>query len=247
MFIELGQALSWFTVPANWLLIIQVLALALLFAKRYVVGSWLFAATVIVYFAFTQLPVAGMLMRPLEQAYLPPANLPEKIDGIVLLGGATDPDLTKAYLKPQLNSEAERLTEFMVLARRYPESRLVITGGSPRPDSGSDADVSRQFLDAQQFDTTKVLFERTSRTTYESAVKTYELVKPAANETWVLITSASHMPRGYGVFRKLGWNMIPYPVSYTVGPHGGPALAGTLDSAVHEWLGIAAYRMTGRM
>jgi uncharacterized SAM-binding protein YcdF (DUF218 family) len=247
MLVELSQALSWFTVPANWLLILQVTALGLLLTKRYVSGSWLFAASVVLYFGFTQLPLAGLLMRPLEQAIPAPASLPEKIDGIIVLGGATEPELTKAYGKPQLNSEAERLTEFIALALRHPEAKLVVTGGAMRPDSLTDADVSRQFLESQQFDISKVIFEKASRTTYENAVNTYSLVKPAANEVWILITSASHMPRAYGVFRKIGWNVIPYPVSYTVGPRDGPALPGILHTAIHEWIGIAAYRLTGRM
>jgi uncharacterized SAM-binding protein YcdF (DUF218 family) len=57
-------------------------------------------------------------------------------------------------------------------------------------------------------------FEANSRDTWENAVFTRDLVKPKPGETWLLVTSAWHMPRSVGIFRRLGFDVIPYPVAY---------------------------------
>jgi uncharacterized SAM-binding protein YcdF (DUF218 family) len=98
-----------------------------------------------------------------------------------------------------------------------------------------------------------VVFENTSRTTWENAANTYDLVKPRRGELWILLTSASHMPRAVGVFRKVGWTVLPWPVGYQSRGHigaypqsMGKKLAG-LDPAAHEWLGLTIYYLQGRI
>ena len=97
------------------------------------------------------------------------------------------------------------------------------------------------------------MFEDRSRNTHENAVFSHALAQPKPGETWVLITSAFHMPRAVGAFRRAGWTVVPYPVDYALEPD--PPMSwqmdflgamGTLRSAVHEWTGLAAYRLTGK-
>jgi uncharacterized SAM-binding protein YcdF (DUF218 family) len=67
------------------------------------------------------------------------------------------------------------------------------------------------------------------------------------------VTSAFHMPRSVGVFRKAGWSVLPYPVDYRVAPihlrRPGLELESGLKQAqlaLHEWVGLVAYRLMGR-
>ena len=170
---------------------------------------------------------------------------------MITLAGTLNPTLTDYYEKPQLGADAERVTEFVALARTYPNARLVFSGdsGFVAPDRISEAEVMKRFLVGQGIDPARVSFESRSRNTYESAIFGYALFQPKVGETWLLITSAAHMPRAYGTFKKNGWEIIPYPVSYMAGPtfsfrEGG---YGLILTAIHEWVGIVSYRVSGRM
>ena len=135
------------------------------------------------------------------------------------------------------------------------KQELVYTGGSASLTSPElkETLVARRLFVELGLDPNRVIFEGQSRNTHENAIKTFELVKPAKGDRWVLITSAMHMPRAVGVFRKAGWDPIPYPVDFTTLSHGktglwrglGPGLGG-LNKALKEWIGLVAYRLLGR-
>jgi uncharacterized SAM-binding protein YcdF (DUF218 family) len=141
------------------------------------------------------------------------------------------------------------------LATRYPDARLVFTGGSGnlfRPDL-SESRVIRPVF-AQLGVGERVLYEGRSRNTFENAELTAELVDPKPDEVWVVVTSAFHMPRAVGCFRSVGWQVIPYPADHRTDGDANwwpPQIAfganlRHLDLAAHEWLGLVAYRLTGR-
>ena len=101
----------------------------------------------------------------------------------------------------------------------------------------------------------RLVLENRSRNTYENAVFTREMVEPQPGETWLLVTSAFHMPRSVGLFRKAGFDVTPWPADYrTAGTERiGPAQDNVADSlqnlsvATREWIGLVAYRVTGRI
>lgn len=177
------------------------------------------------------------------------------VDGVIVLGGAVDQNLTEARGIPALNGAAERMTEFVALARRYPEARLVFTGGQGSLVHGglTEADVARRLFTALGLPEARVTYEDQARNTWENAVFTHRLVEPRPGETWLLVTSASHMPRSVGAFRRAGWQVVPWPVNYRTG-HSLAALYDApfpdrlqmLESGLREWLGMAVYRALGR-
>ena len=74
------------------------------------------------------------------------------------------------------------------------------------------------------------------------------MIGPRRDETWLLVTSAQHMPRAVGVSRKIGWPVIPYPVDYRSVKdeplRDGLDVAGNLvrlGDTMKEWIGLAAY------
>jgi uncharacterized SAM-binding protein YcdF (DUF218 family) len=81
-----------------------------------------------------------------------------------------------------------------------------------------------------------------------------KLIDPKSAERWLLITSAFHMPRAMGIFRKLSFAVEPCPVDWRLEGRKSlthfPAQAeeglGTTNLAVREWLGLIAYRLAGR-
>lgn len=198
------------------------------------------------------IPWASLIIRPLEDRFPVPA-LPRSVTGIVVLGGALDPVVSASRDQVAANSAVERVTTMISLGRRYPQARLIFSGGSGSltAQEFKEAPVARRFMDELGFDTSRVVFEDQSRNTWENAVFSKQLIAPQPGETWVLVTSALHLPRSVGAFRAAGWSVIPYPVDYTTaGREGGwsfdpgSAFSG-LNGGLHEWLGLAYYRWRG--
>jgi uncharacterized SAM-binding protein YcdF (DUF218 family) len=248
--------LGWALVrPGNLLAMALILGWLLRISRRPTarrLGKRLVSAGVLLVAVLTLLPVGQVTLRPLEERFPQPA-LPARIDGIILLGGSVHTEMTADRGQTVLNGAAERITEFVALARRYPDARLVFTGGSGFVFAGDlrEADVIRDVLDGLGFDTSRVAFERESRNTYENAVFSRPLVDPEPGETWLLITSAAHMPRSVGIFRRAGWPVLAYPVDYrsTSDLTWSPDLLSGLDAlneSVREWVGLAAYRLMDR-
>jgi uncharacterized SAM-binding protein YcdF (DUF218 family) len=125
-----------------------------------------------------------------------------------------------------LTAAANRMTTLVMLAKRYPQAKLVFTGGSGAIEQGvsNEAEYARILLEQLGLPPDRVVFEDASRTTWENAVNTYALVKPQSSELWILLTSASHMPRAVGVlFRKLGWTVLPWPSATSLATISAPS------------------------
>ncbi len=259
-----ASKLLWLVVnPGNVLLILLCAGALLLRTRRERLGRRLVGLAALAALLVTLLPLGRWLQAPLENRFPPPARLPERVDGIVALGGAMDQFLTVARGQPALRDDAERLTAFVALARRYPQARLVFSGGSGRlrGQEVKEAVAARLLFEELGLDPERVLFEDRSRNTFENALYSYRLAAPRPEETWLLVTSAYHMPRAVGCFRRAGWRVVPYPVDFrTGGGQGrgrgrGRVFSTSIDfgdslvdlgEGAHEWVGLAAYRLMGR-
>jgi uncharacterized SAM-binding protein YcdF (DUF218 family) len=206
---------------------------------------------------FGVLPGGTVLVLPLEQRFATRVmDVPqEKISGIILLGGFEDGSVTEGRGGLALNESAERLTETVRLARVLPDAKVIFTGGSGSlfGGEGIGPDIAKYFIDAG-IEPSRIVIENNSRNTYENAMFTKALVKPQPSDKWLLVTSAFHMPRSVGVFRKAGFDVVPYPVDFrtrgrrdAVRPFDSisAGLART-DLAVKEWIGLLAYWASGR-
>jgi uncharacterized SAM-binding protein YcdF (DUF218 family) len=201
------------------------------------------------------LPVGEWLISPLENRFTANIALPAEVDGIIVLSGAISPYNSYAWNQVELGSGADRLTNFVYLANLYPNAQLVFTGGtgSVSEQEFKAADFAKYLFDQLGMTDRAIIYERESRNTYENAVNSKELVSPTEGENWILITFAFHMPRSVGIFCQVQWPVIPYPVDhyskkddlYRVDFNFGGNLS-TLGTAIREWVGLTAYRVTGR-
>jgi len=206
---------------------------------------------------FGILPGGNVLVLPLEERFatrVPPPP-PEKISGIILLGGFEDISITRARGGLALNEAAERLTEALRLARALPDAKVIFTGGSGSLfGSGGVAGPVRQFFIDAGIASDRIVVENDSRNTYENAEFTKAILKPQPGDRWLLITSAYHMPRSIGVFRKVGFDVVPFPVDFRTRSRGDAfrpfdSIAEGLqrtDLGVREWIGLFAYWISGR-
>lgn len=246
----------WFVAqPGNLLLMLLCLGVLLLWSGRYRSGQTLVSLVAIALLAVAVLPVADWVATPLEDRFPAPGALPERVDGIIQLGGATQPNITAARGQPTINESGERFLAFVELARRFPEARLAFSGGSGSlfPARMMEAEVARLIFAGLGLDLARITFDDGARNTFENVRNLRELLAPEPGESWVLVTSARHMPRAVGIFRKAGWPVVPYPVDYiTTGDSGAKMRFNlshelkTLTLASREWIGLLAYFLMER-
>lgn len=250
----LSKVIGPLATPSNLLALVLLAGGVLAFTPWRRLGRRLLGLGVVAVLLVMVLPIGAWLAVPLESRFAAPATLPARVDGIVVLGGGVTESQMPVPGGAQLNEAADRLAALVILARRYPAARVVYSGGNATLAGGArEADTVAALLGEMGIDASRVVFEREARTTYENAVRTKALVNPQPGETWLLVTSAMHMPRAVGVFRRQGWAPIPLPVDFgtagelhVVGLAGSLADAlGAIDRAAHEWVGLAAYRLFG--
>jgi uncharacterized SAM-binding protein YcdF (DUF218 family) len=168
---------------------------------------------------------------------------------VLELGGGINPAVLATRGLPGDETGEGAMVAVAELARRYPSARIVFSGGNPdhgMPEAGVARFVFGQLGIAQD----NVIYEDRARDTWENLVFSRALAKPKPGETWLLVTSAVHLPRAMAVARRLGWVMRAWPSDYVTVPGGGPESFGVnvahLDLAAHEWIGLSVYRLAGR-
>jgi uncharacterized SAM-binding protein YcdF (DUF218 family) len=218
--------------PTNALVLLSAIAGFWAVLRRPNCTAWL-AATVasgLVIGTFTPLGLA--LTVPLEHRFFP-FSLPDSQvpDGVILLGGGGGID---------------EIVAVSTLSKGYPNARLIFSGVTT---DQYQLDIFTRLGG----DRTRIYMESRPRTTAEDALYTAAVLKPKSTETWLLVTSALHMPRAVGCFRAAGFQVKPYPVEFRTGrshPFAGFApgsgALNDLDMAAKEWIGLVAYRLMGK-
>jgi uncharacterized SAM-binding protein YcdF (DUF218 family) len=250
-----SKVLGLFALPSNYMLLIGLLGLVLMRTKYARAGRRLVTAVIVLLLAFGLLPLGKLLMAPLEERFPPWDATHGAPDGIVVLGGAIEPEVGE---RPNsgLNEAAERITASASLALKYPAAKILYSGGNNRLAfrEGSEAQVARSLFQSLGIPESRLILEERSRTTAENARFSRQLVMPKPGERWLLVTSAYHMPRAVGAFRKAGFPVEACPVDYrTPGPGElwipfASVTAGLrrTDIATREWFGLVTYWLTDR-
>lgn len=250
----LSKILWWIIQPGNFLVLLLAACALLLWTGWRRLARGVIAAIALSFTLILLLPVGEWLVTPLENRFARPA-LPPRLDGIIVLGGGFELPILNSRALPELNAAGDRYTAFVALARRFPDAKLILSGGETSlfRNEGSAPAIKQLFFNELGLPPERIIFENHSRNTYENVLKSKSLVGPQAGENWALITSAAHMPRSVGLFRKAGWPVIPYPADFRAAPTPQlgrwPDFSRNLrafDLAVKEWAGLAAYYGMGR-
>jgi uncharacterized SAM-binding protein YcdF (DUF218 family) len=214
-------------------------------------GRTIALAAIVVLIVAAITPLGLILMSPLEDRFPePPTDLPPP-SGIIVLGGAINGPVSKARGQAA-GEEIKRAVEAAILAKRYPEARIVFSGGSGSlfDVESTEAAEARKLLIELGVDPKRITLEDKSRNTVENAQFTAAILHPEPSEPWLIVTSAFHMPRAMGLFRKAGFEAIAYPVAYRTPPQWDFDPGRNLrifEIAVHEWIGLLVDRGTGRI
>jgi len=255
MFFWLSKVLWFLADPGNLLLIALVAGTVLLATRWRRGGQRLLAVVAIVAVVVAVVPAGVWMIGFLEDRFPAVDEPPPRVDGIVVVGGLVSPVLSRARGRPAIGGAVERLFAMAALAKRYPRAKLVFSGGSGSLSHPEDkeAPLIGPLLGELGVDPARVMFEDASRNTAENAEFSRRLAQPKDGETWLLVTSAFHMPRAVGCFRRVGWPVVAYPVDYSTAGESEPPIQfdfltgmGTLRAAVHEYLGLFFYWISGR-
>ena len=256
MFFFLSKTLGLLVLPSNLLLLLGLLGVLLMRGRWFRLGQGLAVVSLVVMAVCGFSPLGNALMLPLEDRFAvwdPGGAAP---DGIVVLGGSFDNEVSAARGEVALNESAERLTKAVELARRYPNAKLIFSGGHGQMFGGgpTEAELAVRLFEDLGLDRRRIAIEDQSRDTAENARLTKVLAAPRDGEHWLLVTSAHHMPRAVAAFRQAGFLVEAYPVDwrlrgmqdlfrpFTVASDG----LKRCDAATREWIGLIAYRLSGR-
>lgn len=261
LFFIASKVLTTILSPDNFIVLLAVLGWLALVLGRLGLARRLLSLVTLLLLVLGFVPLGAWLLTPLENRF--PANLalPADATGIIVLGGAIDPVLSESWQQGELNNAGERVVAAVYLAGLYPAAQLVYTGGSGQlgQNQWREADYAPFLFRQLGLGERAVLFESESRNTWQNAVNSQALVagsgsdNTAGLQNWILVTSAYHMPRAVGVFCQRDWPVYPYPVDHRAprAPAWGLrfALADNLkelNTALKEWAGLVAYRLSGR-
>ena len=241
--------------PETWLsFMISSIALSLYY-QRYLIARYIAFISAILILVLGFIPIGMPFLIWLETRF--PSN-PEfqRIDGLIVLGGAEDPKGTSRWGQVQLNGAAERLTETLKIAKIYPNTKIIYTGGSnflkKLGKTLSPSYAAEKFFIEQGISPSRLIFEREARNTAENAKLSYRIIEHKKDEKWILITSAYHMPRAMQSFTDAGWtNLVAYPVDFNSTDTCCDAiywnLSGNLqglNTIIKEYVGLLVYRFS---
>jgi uncharacterized SAM-binding protein YcdF (DUF218 family) len=262
MFI-LKKIISVFLYPLPLSLLLSFLGLYFLwFTNRQKAGKILVSVGLIILTLFSYSIITNRFLRPLERKYdtfeiksssaVPETEDESMIKFVVVLGGGhtSDPELPPIS---QIGKDSlVRLIEGIRIYRKYPGAKLLLSGGAVF-DPISEAEIMARVAREIGVPERDIILESKSQDTRDEAL----FIKPiVGNEPFVLVTTASHIPRSMALFKKLGMNPIPSPIGHSVKDRQGLSyysfFPGTgsirnAELAIHEYLGMTWAKLRGQM
>ncbi len=256
MFFFLSKTLGIMLLPTNLLIGLGLVGAFLLTTRFASLGRKFVIAAAALFAICGFSPLGNWVIYSLESRFPPWDATKGAPDGVVVLGGSIDPVLSAAHGSAVVKGAADRIIAAAALARRYPNARIIFSGGSANliSDEAREADYAGALFESLGISRQRLTMERDSRNTFENAEFSKAIAAPKSGERWLLVTSAYHMPRSVGLFRKAGFAVEPYPVDWRVGGRADlvsfqifsvDGLA-NVDTGVREWIGLVAYGVAGR-
>lgn len=253
--------LAWaFLSPGNLIIFALSFGAFLLLFNKVRAAKTLLIPSALIGFIIMAYPVGDYFMHPLESRFTTPTLMPEQIDGILILGGGEDLKRSLSWQVAELGLAGDRYIGAAKLAKLYPNAPILFTGGSGSihlQNTSGESVIAETLLTTVGIDPVRLIIESSSRNTYENFKNSKPLLPKfsngEANGTYLLVTSAFHMPRAVGIARQQKINVIAYPVDYRSNHASLRVLdfdlydhLKALEPAWREWIGLTVYYFTGK-
>jgi len=238
----------------SFFLLILILLLLFTNYKKLTIFSAKFLLILFLFFGYN--PLSNFLLNKIED-FIKPSKYPvQQLKGIVVLGGSFNSGLqSKERNEVLLNSSAERLTKVLEIYDKNPKLLILFSGfsGELKPRGWSESDMAKKFFLEQGVRSENLIFENKSRNTFENIIYSKDIIKTNKG-TWGLVTSASHMPRSYFVFKKQGLVLEPISVDYRTGISSIFWINFDIKKGLENWniilhevVGVSYYKITGKI
>lgn len=241
--------------PLSFAFFSLLAGLLLILARFRRSGGALGALGLLVLFLSLFTTTGPYLLQILENRFPRPSPRAE-LSCIVVLGGAFENEVMAGRGGMEFNQAGDRFIETVRLATAYPAARILVSGGDGSFSGAyeGDARASEAFFAAFGVARQRLIREEQSRTTFENAMNTKDLLAANGLENCALVTSAFHMPRSVALFQGLGIEVLPWPTDYRTSgkirlglDFTQPSLNAQLTTtAAREWIGLLGYRLSGR-
>ncbi|MGI9399744.1 MAG: YdcF family protein [Rhizobiaceae bacterium] len=251
----LSKLFWFFARPLNLLFILALFCAvaARLGYRRFARGLLVLIAITFVLIGFTQLPDWAVLK--LETA-IAMGELPEKPEGIIVLGGGLTANAAAREADYAMGEASDRLIKGLELKQLFPDARFIYSGGAAsfNPDAEPETTAAAQIISGLYGDGFDFELETKSLNTWQNAAYVAEMIDDTNSGEFLLVTSAFHMPRALGCFRKAGVNVVPIPADYRADKLVFPYLTGStaeqflkMSIVIKELIGLVVYRLTDRI
>ena len=213
MYFYISRLINW--IILNQILIILLLMIYFMISKNKFIKFY-FKVIITSYILFICFIPSGVFMlHSLEKSYIKDEMQINNIDGILVLSGRENIRLSDEYGQLYLGGSNHRITESLILQKRFPNAKLIFSGGSGNFFNKNVSDVvANNFYKEFSINYENIIFESKSTNTYENFLYSEKIAIPNKDEKWLLVTSAFHMKRSIGIANKMGWKFIPYPVDF---------------------------------
>lgn len=210
MLFTLKKYIGGMMLPLPLLLLCIALGLGLLwFSRHQKSGKILVTAGWLALTLLSLQPVADGLLRPVEDKY-PTWQGHEKVKYIVVLGGGYTWDPQWAPSSNLINNSLPRLNEGMRLWLANPGSKMIFTGAAAQSNPVSTAEAGARVAQSLGVPREAIITLDSPKDTEEEAAAVKQAIGDAP---FLLVTSASHLPRAMIFFERQGLHPLPAPAN----------------------------------
>jgi uncharacterized SAM-binding protein YcdF (DUF218 family) len=254
MFFILSKILLFFLSPIIW---IFTLLLWTFLTKNPLRKKKLFITTLVVFYFFSNSFIVDEFVRAYEERDQTFSELPSDFDVAIILGGFSSYDEKQEMV--QFHRATDRLMAGIQLYKTGKTKKIMISSGSGSISSPNlkEALFIKDYLLSIGIPETDLIIESNSRNTRENALESAKILnKEYPSGKFILITSATHMPRAKRCFDKVNMTTTPYSVDHQAGPRKfvvdhillpNAGCLTTWNSLTKEWIGFLVYKIAGHI
>lgn len=252
MFFAASKILVWFIYPLSLGILLLILAYVAALVRRKAFLHFLLLVAILILYLFSVKPVAVFLLTPLERRHLSVNPSELKADAIVVLSGDTR---KKVFPRSDIEVHGNRVIKAIRLYKQGAAPIIVMTGGSGSLFDQNFREAVSMKKFAVEFDVPadKIIIETESRNTRENLLYTKQILNKIKAKRVILVTSASHLPRSYALFKKVGIDAVPVASDFYATDERYDPFSFIPDSsslslssiAIKEYVGILVYWLMG--
>ena len=210
MLFTLKKVLGGMMLPLPLLLLLIALGIALLWFSRFQrTGKLCVSLGWLLLLLLSLQPVADSLLKPIEDKY-PTWRDEKRVQYVVVLGGGYTWNPNWAPSSNLINNSLPRLTEGIRLWYENPVSKLIFTGAAAKTNPVSTAEAGARVAESLGIPRSEIIVLDNPKDTEEEAAAVKEAIGDAP---FLLVTSASHLPRAMIFFRRAGLTPLPAPAN----------------------------------